>query len=234
MIRTLALTAALACPAGALAAELGAIGVAVGEATVGRIGPDDLRAGLLPCVGAVAYAQPTGASAGGEGTLCMNGRSALIYGGWRPSLQTELGPVSTRLSTGLGAGWLGAGDQTVHYQSLFVYGRPELSVGGATSFGWTEVGLYTMVPLPLVQTIRGDLRPFVSFPHVGLEVTFLFGTRRDALAVAEAAPPPPPPPPAREAAPPPPPATPPPPPPAREAPEDRPLAIPGNPPPPPR
>ena len=231
MFRTLVLTAALAAPLGALAAEIGAVGATVGEASVGRIGPDDLRAGFLPCVGAVAYGHPTGQTAGAEGMLCINGRSALVYGGWRPSLQTEVGPVTTRLSAGLGGGWMTAGDAATHYQSLFVYGRPELSLGGPTSFGWTEVGVYTLVPLPVVQSIRGDLRPFVSFPHAGLEVTFLFGTRKEKLAVAEPAPPPPPPEAARAPAPQPPPAPPPPP---ATVDDERPLAIPADPPPPPR
>ena len=85
---------------------------------------------------------------------------------------------------GGGLGYVSATDDAGRLRSAFAYARPAVFAGVPVGFGAAEVGLYAQVPLALVQSLRGEARPAVAFPSMGVEVTVLFGDfahRKDRL-----------------------------------------------------
>jgi len=183
-------------------AGFGAGGVTLSTENLGGIGPAGvLHAGAPLCLGGTGFEVDGHRRIGGEGQYCGNGRTQFTFGG------AELGG-QRNLLMGYGAATLGVGggfidvqdrDDGDRFRSGFAYARPELSAGIPVGIGAVELGLYAMIPVPLVQSLHGDMRPIASFATTGAEISFLFGDFRerrhpDAEPVAEVEPPPPAPP----------------------------------------
>jgi hypothetical protein len=219
-------------PASALAG-VSAGGVVVSTENLGAMGDGVLHAGVPMCLGGQGFVVDGHRRLGGEGQYCGGPSTQMVFGGAATGGQWNLPIGYAAAQVGGGAGWIDAHDRDDdRFRSAFVYARPELAYGIPVGFGAVEAGLYVMVPLPLVQSLHGDMHPIASFTTTGLEVSVLFGDfrRRDRdpepEPVAEVEPPPPP------IAPPPPASAPPPVARGDNEGDDRPLAIPGGAPPP--
>ena len=175
-------------------AGYGAGGLVLSEAPLRGLGPSDLRAGILPCVGGIGYRVERHDRTGGEGFFCGNRNGSLTFGGIEKGWQGNVVGLIGTAHAGFGAGWLDVGEPDLRYRAAFVYARPTIGVAVPVAFGAVEFDLYAMLPLPLVQSIAGDLLPLVSFPHTGAQISVQFGDffdrhHRDAEPVAVVQPP---------------------------------------------
>lgn len=148
-------------------------GVVLTTANLGGVGPVDV--GLLPCLGGTGLVLADHTRKGGLGQYCADGDAGLGFGGARFGRTEDVAFAYVGYEVGLGGGYLSAQDDDGRLRAAFAFARPSVLAGFPVSFGAAEVGLYAMVPVPFVQSMRGDARPRLSFPTMGVEVTLLVG-----------------------------------------------------------
>jgi hypothetical protein len=179
---------ALCAPMFAAAAP-GELGVTLGEEAVGPLGTFGPRAGTVTCVGGLGYRVQEADRTGLEASLCGNVHTFLTYGGVQIGKQVRPEPFWLGAYSGFGLGWVDATREEDRYRSMFLYAKPTLAVGHPVQDkGAIEAGVYAMIPLPVVQSIRGDGRSLATFPHMGLQVTWLFGNFTDSRSNPEPVP----------------------------------------------
>lgn len=195
----------------ALAQSYGGGGITVHQAAlgwdVGQLGPN-----VLGCVGGLGYGVQDGRRTGGEGHFCDGPFGNMAMGGAHMGLQGKRGGVWFTGYNTLGAGWIGMEDlRGGRFDGAFVYTRPSLGAGVAVgSWAAVEGSVFAMLPLNVLGVVQNGAEPHLTFPHVGLQATLLFGDfgRRSKVREAPDAPrgmEAPPEPPARPYPPPPPP-----------------------------
>ena len=151
-------------------------GVTLSAAPLGGLGPSDLPAATLACIGGGGYRTQQNFRLGSEGLLCGNRRASLNYAGVELGWAGERNGRDLHALIGTGLGWLNAGDKYQGYRSSFTYLRPSAGIDIPSAIGTFEVDAYAMLPIPLVQRIRGELDPLRSFPHVGVDLTLRIGS----------------------------------------------------------
>jgi hypothetical protein len=153
--------------------------VSLGAAALGNVGPDDVSAGVLPCIGGGGFQQRDALRFGGEGRLCANRNANLNFagavGGWAGERQGQ--PMHALLGSGIG--WFDLDDSGANLRSTFFYLRPTFGVERPTGLGTVELDVYAMLPISLVQRIRGEMQPVGAFPYVGVELTLRVGEARE-------------------------------------------------------
>lgn len=161
-----------------LAFAAGGGGVSLSGEGIGTLGRGGVDAGTLACFGGLGFSSEEQRRIGGEGRYCGNGRASLAEGGAVAGRQFDL-PLNTYgiVQIAGGAGFLKAADINGSFNAAYLYGRPSIGVGlPVLGLGAVEASWFLDVPVPLVQRLSDtDLRPVVSFPTTGLQVSFLFG-----------------------------------------------------------
>ena len=152
--------------------------VSLGAAALGDVGPSDVIAGTLPCIGGGGFQQHDALRLGGEGRLCANQKANLNFagaiGGWAGERHGQ--PMHALLGTGIG--WFDLDESGNSLRSTFFYLRPTVGVERLTAIGTVELDLYAMLPISLVQRIQGPMQPVGAFPYAGLELTLRVGEAR--------------------------------------------------------
>lgn len=152
-------------------------GLVVTSANVGGAGPVDV--GVLPCFGGTGLVLADHTRKGGLGQYCADRDATLVFGGPRLGRTEDVAFAYVGYEVGLGGGYLSATDDDGRLRAAFAFARPAVFAGFPIAFGSAEVGLYGMIPVPFVQSMRGDARPRLSFPSMGVEVTLLVGNFAD-------------------------------------------------------
>ena len=163
----------LALLAASALAATSAGGLVLTTANVGGVGPVDV--GVLPCLGGTGLVLTEQTRKGGLGMRCADNDASLTFGGARFGRTEDVAFAYVGYDVGFGGGWLSATDDDGRLRAAFAYARPSVVVGFPISFGAAEVGLYAMVPVPFVQSMRGDARPRLALPSMGVEVSLLLG-----------------------------------------------------------
>ena len=165
-----ALFALFALPA---LAATSAGGVVLTTANLGGVGPVDV--GVLPCFGGTGLLLAEHERTGGLGQYCADDDARLVFGGARVGRTQEVAFAYVGYDVGLGGGYLAATDDDGRLRAAFAFARPSVLAGFPIRFGAAELGLYAMLPVPFVQSVRGDARPRLTFPSMGVEVSLLVG-----------------------------------------------------------
>lgn len=162
--------ALLALPA---LADTTAGGLVLTTANLGGVGP--VEVGVLPCFGGTGLVLADHERKGGLGQYCADDDARMLFGGARLGRTQEVAFAYVGYDVGLGGGYLSASDDDGRLRAAFAFARPSVLAGFPISFGAAEIGLYAMVPVPFVQSMRGDARPRLAFPSMGVEVDLLVG-----------------------------------------------------------
>ncbi len=166
----------------ALALEYGGGGIQLHQAFVpvtlgGWAGGADVAApGLMNCLGGLGFGVRNGVRAGAMGAWCSGARARTGFGGLQGGWQSARAGVYSTAHATVGAGWMGLDDGRQHLRSAYIFARPELGLGVPVgTLGAFEFGAFAMLPVPVSQSLNGDSVSGPSFPHAGLQVSFLFG-----------------------------------------------------------
>jgi hypothetical protein len=154
-------------------ADTTAGGVVLTTANLGGVGVVDV--GVLPCLGGTGMVLTETERTGGLGQYCADDDATLVFGGPRIGRTQDVAFAYAGWDLGFGGGYASSTDDEGRLRAAFAFARPEVLIGAPLSFGSAELGLYAMIPVPFVQSMRGDARPRVAFPYAGVELTLLIG-----------------------------------------------------------
>lgn len=138
--------------------------------------------GLFNCFGGGGYGVGDDhMRVGGNGTFCSGKDGTLSYGGGQVGWQGDFRLLYPSVYADLGVGFAATDLQadrtgfTPYYRALFAYAKPTASLGLPLGFAAVEAGVYAMLPLPLITWTNTEEGVGATFPHLGLQLSLLFG-----------------------------------------------------------
>ncbi len=147
--------------------------------------PGQRLANTVGCAGGMGYGVSDGKRKGGEGHICNGPYTTMILGGYHFGRQSRrAGAWFTAYNT-IGGGWVGVQGSQGRFDGLFVYTRPSVGGGAAiASHVALEASVFLALPMNVLSVVGSGMDPRLSFPHVGLQASLLFGDfrRRDLPA----------------------------------------------------
>jgi hypothetical protein len=139
-------------------------------------GTDFPAPGLLNCIGGVGFAVEDGARLGGTGSYCAGSRGYMGLGGLQGGWQDRRAGFYGAAYATLGAGHLKLEDRRDVLATSFIYVQPTVAIGiPIGELGAVEGSLFGMIPAPVHQRLNGKPTTGNTFPHVGVQIAFLFG-----------------------------------------------------------
>lgn len=136
--------------------------------------------GDIECFGGVGFGvSQDRVRSGGEGMYCGGEGFGQAYGGFIAGHDIDLGPLYATAYTSMGLGWMAVSnpDYTdpdfARLDHGYVYARPTVALGIPLRWAALELGGYAFGSLSFGQQASGG--PLWSFPHLGTQISVLFG-----------------------------------------------------------